>query len=300
MCSEKIARSWFVTGKSALVHKGMGLLSGIWNAAAEANEEAHGARLRRELDDAATKLGEMQKEGVAEVVALFVSKRSKLIQHRGNWTVEGRLKMATTLRNAGRERLDFNVVEAFSLWMASAWLESGERRGANAAFVHDQLEALAARSGPSSPSSGGETAALEDSEEFVQPDRVEDWLEDRVIAAVLILFADSYARLRNTSPEAMTDAVAAGPPGNWSGSSEPQRGWQSPLANVATETWLVPHISSAEPLCVTASNDASLQKSWAAPSKKCKAGWEIPASRLASKRWRGVLITLPAHSGAPR
>jgi len=50
----------------------------------------------------------------------------------------------------------------------------------------------------------------DEAEEFVQPERVEPWLEDRATAAVLILFADSYGRLRNTLPEAMIDAIAAG------------------------------------------------------------------------------------------
>lgn len=120
----------------------MGFFSDIRNAAVEASEEVHGARLRRELLDTLSKMSVLSAGQYMEIFRRFDDNRTELLQRMGNWTREGRLKAASTFRHAAREQLDFNVVESYALWMTSAWLEAGERRSATASQVRDQLEEL--------------------------------------------------------------------------------------------------------------------------------------------------------------
>ncbi len=61
-----------------------------------------------------------------------------------------------------------------------------------------------------------------------------------MIAALLILFADSYGLLRNTPPDAMTYAVPSGR--SEVGADTPTAAWMAiAISKVATETWLEPH-----------------------------------------------------------
>jgi hypothetical protein len=126
-------------------HKGtpMALLDKVKAIASAANDNARSVRLSKELVDTFKGLDAMSPERQQEVIARFIDKRTKLLQHMENWTKDGRLRMAKTLRDEARKQLDFNVPEGYALWLASAWLESGERESPIAKRVHQQLEELA-------------------------------------------------------------------------------------------------------------------------------------------------------------
>jgi hypothetical protein len=118
----------------------MGFFGSIIDAAKSANEEAHGSRLHAEFQDSMQRLRQLDTSQAADVFLKFVNKRQRIREHVANWSRDGRLKMADTLRAESRRVFDLNIVEGYALWMTSAWLESGERSSAKAAFVHAELD----------------------------------------------------------------------------------------------------------------------------------------------------------------
>jgi hypothetical protein len=121
----------------------MGFFSGIKDAAFKANEDAHGARLLREFRDSIGKMGNMPSERSDEIIQRYVSKRAKIKPSMVNWTFDGILSMAKSLKDEARRVTDLNIIEGYALWMTSAWLESGVRTSDNAREVFTQLDELA-------------------------------------------------------------------------------------------------------------------------------------------------------------
>ena len=116
----------------------MGLFSSIREGIGEVHEDARGHILHDELLNTLQHMQRMPEEMITEIGMRFSVKRSRLLPHIHNWTREGCLKMAQTLRSEGRKQLDFNVVEGYALWMSSPWLETGVRQSdlASAVFKH--------------------------------------------------------------------------------------------------------------------------------------------------------------------
>ena len=106
----------------------MGMFAALRNTAVEIHEDARGRILHGELTGTLRAMQSMPEAMVMEIGSRFSIKRSRLLANIGNWTVEGQIRMADTLRTESRKQLDFNVVEGYALWMTSAWLESGVRQ----------------------------------------------------------------------------------------------------------------------------------------------------------------------------
>ena len=111
-------------------------------AASEANEAARGAVLLREYKSTMQGIQGFNEKVLALTLINYVDKVSKLRAHSENWTREGCIKMARTLHKEARKCLDFNMTEAYALWMAGAWLETKWRTSPEADFVHLELESM--------------------------------------------------------------------------------------------------------------------------------------------------------------
>lgn len=121
----------------------MGIFGTLKNAAVQANEEAHGIKLANELADTALKMKALDPVMTDEIIQRFIDKRTPIQQQMFNWTDDGKLKMASTIRKAARDTTNFNMIEGYALWMTSAWLESSVRQSAKAIKVFDTLNDLA-------------------------------------------------------------------------------------------------------------------------------------------------------------
>lgn len=116
--------------------------AGTSKAASEANEAARGAALLREYESTMQGIRGLSEKVLALALANYVDKVSKLKNQSENWTREGCIKMARTLQKEARKRIDFNMAEAYALWMAGAWLETKWRTTPQADFVHLELEGM--------------------------------------------------------------------------------------------------------------------------------------------------------------
>lgn len=108
--------------------------------------ESAGRILWSQLQDTQQKMARLTEPVRTEALLRFVDKRERLIPALDNMTSNGRLEMAKTLQKQARETLDMNVAEGYALWLASAWLESMDRPGLEAAKTHEFLD-QAARAG---------------------------------------------------------------------------------------------------------------------------------------------------------
>lgn len=111
-------------------------------AASEANEAARGAALLREYESTMLGIRGLNEKVLALTLINYVDKVSKLKTHSENWTREGCIKMARALQKEARKCLDFNLAEAYALWMAGAWMESKWRTSPEADFVHLELDGM--------------------------------------------------------------------------------------------------------------------------------------------------------------
>ena len=112
-------------------------------AISDASEEAHGARLRAGLTSTGQHLQKLEPEVIGSMMTRYLEKRQMLANQRANWSRDGRIKMGSQLQQEAKKHYDFNQAESYALWLAGAWLESAERRSADAEFVHDALNKLA-------------------------------------------------------------------------------------------------------------------------------------------------------------
>ncbi len=119
-----------------------GMLSDIASAAVEANESAHGKRLREGLLSTGAHLKNMEEHVLSRTMQGFISKCEALEHELDNWSVEGRIKMGRELQTRARKEFDFNQAESHALWMAGAWLESRSRTSDDAVFLGVTLEQL--------------------------------------------------------------------------------------------------------------------------------------------------------------
>lgn len=127
------------------VPKASGFLAGISAAVAEANEIAHGRRLREGLASTGAHLKGLDPGVLESSMSSFVEKCQMLERESINWSQAGRIKMGRDLQVKAKQVFDFDQAESYSLWLAGAWLESGERLSPDAEFVHETLKALRER-----------------------------------------------------------------------------------------------------------------------------------------------------------
>jgi len=121
----------------------MGFFDSLASAVSDASEVAHGTRILREFDDSIRRIAPL--EGRDEIIRQFVNQRAIIRREMHNWSRDGTLSQATVLRKKARQTFDLNVVDGYSLWLTSAWLEASVRRSPDAQHVWQQLDQLAAQ-----------------------------------------------------------------------------------------------------------------------------------------------------------
>lgn len=120
----------------------MGFFDALKNAANEANEAAHGERLKSGLASTISCVGALDDKVRAVALIKFIEKRKKLQERLPNWSRDGRIKVGRKLQDEARKCFDLDQAESYALWLAGAWIESGERESAAANYVHHALEEL--------------------------------------------------------------------------------------------------------------------------------------------------------------
>src|SRR5690606_18808680 len=113
----------------------MGFFSALKDAAAEANEGAHGERLKSGLASTMSCLEALDERVRMLAVARFIESRKTLQQQMPNWSREGRIKVGRALQAEARKCFDLDQAKSYGLWLAGAWIESGERQSAAAEYV---------------------------------------------------------------------------------------------------------------------------------------------------------------------
>jgi hypothetical protein len=121
----------------------MGIFSSLKSAAIDANEEAHGVRLERELADTMAAMGRMHDSLRPQTLMDYLKAREGLRVLMKNWSRDGCLSVARNLLEEARKEYDLNIAKSYALWMTSAWLESAVRNSNRARAVHEHLEGLA-------------------------------------------------------------------------------------------------------------------------------------------------------------
>ena len=120
-----------------------GFFSRVSSAFKEANEDAHGKRLREGLLSTGQAIKQLDERMLQLAFKKYLEKKTHLENQMINWSQEGKIKMGRTLQDEARSKFDFNQAESYALWLAGAWIESGFRRSDDAVFVHESLETLA-------------------------------------------------------------------------------------------------------------------------------------------------------------
>ena len=117
-----------------------GMLGKAADALDEVEENRAGKRLREGLLSTGATLQNMPEHVLAATMASFLQKSAELAREADNWSLAGRLKVGDEMQEEAKKRFDFNQSESCALWLAGAWLESGSRKTAEAAFVRASLD----------------------------------------------------------------------------------------------------------------------------------------------------------------
>ena len=121
----------------------MGIWSNLVGSVQEANEQAHGERLKKGLESTISLMTAMDGGVRVYAISKFMDKREKLRLNMVNWSRDGRLKIGRTLQDEARKRFDLDQAESYALWLAGAWIESSVRNSSQAEYVHHFIEELA-------------------------------------------------------------------------------------------------------------------------------------------------------------
>lgn len=122
----------------------MGILSSILDAAKEANEDAHGARLLKETNSSFSCLENLDERVQYNALLGYIQIQDRIIAQMHNWSREGRIKLARSMQIQARQAFDSDMSGGYAKWFAGAWLESKERTSISAQQAHSLLEQLAA------------------------------------------------------------------------------------------------------------------------------------------------------------
>jgi len=116
----------------------MGIFDNIVGALRETSEAAHGARLKR---DVFMTLDLVHVAGPAietESLRLYLDLQKEILAKCDSWSRDGKLKVAAQLQRKARDNKDFDIGQAYSYYLASAFIESMARDSPDAkmTFLH--------------------------------------------------------------------------------------------------------------------------------------------------------------------
>lgn len=122
----------------------MGFFSFIADAAAEANQDAHGHRLLNGVQSSFSLIPELDDHIKEALMMGYIQILRRLVNQSHQWTSAEKIKLGRLMQTQAQEKFDIDVAGSYAKWLAGAWLESGERTGAKAEQAHNLLTGLAA------------------------------------------------------------------------------------------------------------------------------------------------------------
>lgn len=117
----------------------MGILSDLKRSLSE----SPGRILWEQLQDAQLKMRGLSEAVRTSALIGFSDNCSRIAPTIDNMTRDGRIKLGRSLQDKGKDVLDMNVSEGYSLWLTGAWLESMNRQGLEAARTFEFLNRVA-------------------------------------------------------------------------------------------------------------------------------------------------------------
>ncbi len=121
----------------------MGFFGKLAGAVAEANDDAHGQRLLKDVQSTFALIPTLDKRVQHAVGLGYLQIVERLIESSASWSPDERIKLGRIMQTQAREKFDVDVAGSYAKWMAGAWLESGERKGIKAHQAHLLLGGLA-------------------------------------------------------------------------------------------------------------------------------------------------------------
>lgn len=121
----------------------MGFFSFIADAAAEANQDAHGHRLLTGVQSSFSLIPKLDDRIKEVLMTSYVQILRRLVNQSHQWSSDEKIKLGRLMQTQAQEKFDIDIAGSYAKWMAGAWLESGERNGAKAEQAHSLLTGLA-------------------------------------------------------------------------------------------------------------------------------------------------------------
>jgi hypothetical protein len=121
----------------------MGLFSFLKDAAIEANEDAHGARLLSTVQSIFVEMEGLDPKPQFVTMAGYLQIRERLQNVIGDYSKEEKIKMGRIMQDQAREQFQFDMTGGYAKLLAGAWLESQERDSMKAEQAYALLNAFA-------------------------------------------------------------------------------------------------------------------------------------------------------------
>lgn len=121
----------------------MGLFSFLKEAASEANEEAHGARLLGATQASFIEMESLEPKLQFVAMACYLQIRERLQSEGGHMSSDEKLKLGRIMANQALEERKFDMAAGYAKLMAGMWLESAERNSLKSNLAHRLLEDFA-------------------------------------------------------------------------------------------------------------------------------------------------------------
>jgi len=121
----------------------MGFFTSLKNAASHANEEAHGARLKKDVSLTLELLHKAGPEIEAESLMLYAKLQKDILGNCKSWSRDGQIKIANQLQAEARKNKDFDIGKAYGYYLASAFAESMVRDSIDARMIFTHLGVVA-------------------------------------------------------------------------------------------------------------------------------------------------------------
>ena len=121
----------------------MGLLNTLKSAVVDANEQAHAARLQRDLPLTMQQIDALPDNLKVQALQRFLESREVVVRDIANWSRNGALSIAKGFFRHAKREYALNKKDALAHALAGLWLEGGVRNSDTAADVHETIEALA-------------------------------------------------------------------------------------------------------------------------------------------------------------
>ena len=121
----------------------MGFFRAIAGAAKEANEEAHGERLLREVQSTLVSIENLDGRVLYVAMQGYLQIHERLIEQMINWSSEGRIKIGRTMQQQARNAFNTDMAGGYAKWLGGAWLESKERNSLRSQQAYSLLQNFA-------------------------------------------------------------------------------------------------------------------------------------------------------------